>query len=138
MNSDVQILNWPVILPKKVQNCLFSFYFILLSWITWQYFCPWGYSNLTLACFVRALMRFHTMKMEEINKIVRELWQQTYRGQDIDYISIHSDSEGGGTRSYSYKVVNYFSVLHFLIRETGCFFFPTLYVFVFQSNFTSF
>jgi DNA repair exonuclease SbcCD ATPase subunit len=49
-------------------------------------------------------MRFHTMKMEEINKIIRELWQQTYRGQDIDCISIHSDSEGGGTRSYSYKV----------------------------------
>lgn len=45
------------------------------------------------------------MKMEEINKIIRELWQQTYRGQDIDYISIHSDAEGVGTRSYSYKVV---------------------------------
>lgn len=44
------------------------------------------------------------MKMEEINKIIRELWQQTYRGQDIDYIRIHSDSEGAGTRSYSYKV----------------------------------
>ncbi|KAL2249400.1 UNVERIFIED_CONTAM: DNA repair protein RAD50 [Sesamum indicum] len=43
--------------------------------------------------------------MEEINKIIRELWQQTYRGQDIDYISIHSDSEGAGTRSYSYKVL---------------------------------
>ncbi|KAL5992100.1 hypothetical protein ACLOJK_013014 [Asimina triloba] len=53
----------------------------------------------------KALMRFHTMKMEEINKIIRELWQQTYRGQDIDYISIHSDSEGSGTRSYSYRVV---------------------------------
>lgn len=53
-------------------------------------------------------MRFHTMKMEEINKIIRELWQQTYRGQDIDYISIHSDSEGAGTRSYSYKVCYFF------------------------------
>lgn len=49
-------------------------------------------------------MRFHSMKMEEINKIIRELWQQTYRGQDIDYICIHSDSESAGTRSYSYKV----------------------------------
>lgn len=56
------------------------------------------------ASILRALMRFHTMKMEEINKIIRELWQQTYRGQDIDYISIHSDSEGAGTRSYSYRV----------------------------------
>lgn len=53
----------------------------------------------------KALMRFHTMKMEEINKIIKELWQQTYRGQDIDYISINSDSEGAGTRSYSYRVV---------------------------------
>ncbi|CAI0437688.1 unnamed protein product [Linum tenue] len=53
----------------------------------------------------KALMRFHTMKMEEINKIIRELWQQTYRGQDIDYIRIHSDAEGSGTRSYSYKVL---------------------------------
>ncbi|KAJ0261961.1 DNA repair protein RAD50 [Hirschfeldia incana] len=53
----------------------------------------------------KALMRFHTMKMEEINKIIRELWQQTYRGQDIDYIRIHSDSEGAGTRSYSYRVL---------------------------------
>ncbi|KAL4192604.1 hypothetical protein AMTRI_Chr06g195080 [Amborella trichopoda] len=53
----------------------------------------------------KALMRFHTMKMEEINKIIKELWQQTYRGQDIDYISIHSDSETSGTRSYSYRVL---------------------------------
>ncbi|XBJ02385.1 hypothetical protein VPH35_021776 [Triticum aestivum] len=53
----------------------------------------------------KALMRFHTMKMEEINKIIKELWQQTYRGQDIDCISISSDSEGAGTRPYSYRVV---------------------------------
>ncbi|KAG9446061.1 hypothetical protein H6P81_012189 [Aristolochia fimbriata] len=53
----------------------------------------------------KALMRFHTMKMEEINKIIRELWQQTYRGQDIDYISILSDSDGVGSRSYSYRVI---------------------------------
>eukprot|EP00850_Spirogloea_muscicola_P018610 SM000172S03083 [mRNA] locus=s172:238718:247159:+ [translate_table: standard] len=51
----------------------------------------------------RALMRFHTLKMEEINKIIKELWQQTYRGQDIDYIEIRSDAEGQGTRSYAYR-----------------------------------
>lgn len=61
----------------------------------------------------RALMRFHSMKMEEINKIIRELWQQTYRGQDIDYICIHSDSEGAGTRSYSYKVKPYIYIMKF-------------------------
>lgn len=53
----------------------------------------------------KALLRFHSMKMEEINKIVKELWQQTYRGQDIDFIEIRSDAEGVGTRSYSYRVV---------------------------------
>ncbi|CAM6096053.1 unnamed protein product [Calypogeia fissa] len=53
----------------------------------------------------KALMRFHSMKMEEINKIIKELWQQTYRGQDIDYIEIRSDAEGAGTRSYSYRVI---------------------------------
>ncbi|GJP34234.1 hypothetical protein CLOM_g18682 [Closterium sp. NIES-68] len=53
----------------------------------------------------KALMRFHAMKMEEINKIIKELWQQTYRGQDIDYIEIRSDAEGAGTRSYCYRVV---------------------------------
>ncbi|XP_071684880.1 DNA repair protein RAD50-like [Lolium perenne] len=41
-----------------------------------------------------AFMRFHTMKMDEINKIIKELRQQAYRGQDNDCISINSDSEG--------------------------------------------
>lgn len=26
-------------------------------------------------------MKFHSMKMDEINKIVRDLWRSTYRGQ---------------------------------------------------------
>ncbi|KAJ7547995.1 hypothetical protein O6H91_08G112800 [Diphasiastrum complanatum] len=53
----------------------------------------------------RALMRFHTMKMEEINKIIKEIWQQTYRGHDIDSIEIRADAESAGARSYSYRVV---------------------------------
>lgn len=36
----------------------------------------------------KALMRFHEMKMEEINKYVREYWQTTYKGDDIDRIEI--------------------------------------------------
>ncbi|EFH55616.1 hypothetical protein ARALYDRAFT_344958 [Arabidopsis lyrata subsp. lyrata] len=67
----------------------------------------------------KALMRFHTMKMEEINKIIRELWQQTYRGQDMDYIRIHSDSEGAGTRSYSYKVLASL-IIRLALAETFC------------------
>jgi hypothetical protein len=26
--------------------------------------------------------------MADINKIIKELWQKTYRGQDIDYIQV--------------------------------------------------
>ncbi|GJP58937.1 hypothetical protein CLOP_g6708 [Closterium sp. NIES-67] len=58
----------------------------------------------------KALMRFHAMKMEEINKIIKELWQQTYRGQDIDYIEIRSDAEGAGTRSYCYRDIDYIEI----------------------------
>eukprot|EP00879_Flechtneria_rotunda_P018584 GHRR01019500.1.p1 GENE.GHRR01019500.1~~GHRR01019500.1.p1 ORF type:complete len:279 (+),score=89.57 GHRR01019500.1:83-919(+) len=52
----------------------------------------------------RALLAFHTGKMADINKIVKELWQKTYRGQDIDNIQIKADAEGTA-RSYNYRVV---------------------------------
>ncbi len=56
-----------------------------------------------------ALIRFHTAKMAEINKIIRELWQATYTGQDIDTIEIRSEN-GASTgadsrRQYDYRVV---------------------------------
>ena len=58
----------------------------------------------------KALMAFHSSKMGDINKVVKELWQRTYRGQDIDYIQIRSDAEKqegktGGKSSYNYRVV---------------------------------
>ena len=34
----------------------------------------------------KALLSYHTTKMADINKFVKELWQRTYRNQDIDYI----------------------------------------------------
>eukprot|EP00871_Galdieria_phlegrea_P004744 jgi/Galph1/5270/GphlegSOOS_G3969.1 len=55
-----------------------------------------------------SLMTYHSIKMKEINKIIRELWQATYRGNDIDYIEIVSDSEldqTGVKRSYNYRVL---------------------------------
>ncbi|KAI0976614.1 AAA domain-containing protein [Xylaria arbuscula] len=52
-----------------------------------------------------AIMQYHTMKMEEINRIAGELWQSTYQGTDIDTILIKSDSEAtGGRSSYNYRV----------------------------------
>lgn len=50
-----------------------------------------------------------TQQIEEINKIIRELWTRTYQGNDIEEIAIVSgeDAPGGGraTRSYNYRVV---------------------------------
>ncbi|GAC97185.1 DNA repair protein RAD50 [Pseudozyma hubeiensis SY62] len=52
-----------------------------------------------------AIMRYHSIKMEEINDIIRYLWQKTYQGTDIDTILIKSDNEGArGNRSYNYRV----------------------------------
>jgi len=59
----------------------------------------------------KALQNFHTLKIKEINKIIRELWQLIYKGQDIDNIELESGVESGasasakGSRSYNYRVV---------------------------------
>jgi len=53
-------------------------------------------------------MEFHSLKMDEINKIIKELWQATYKSNDIDTIEIRSEAENGSTtkaRSYNYRVV---------------------------------
>lgn len=47
--------------------------------------------------------------MREINKILQELWQITYKGGDIDSIEIQSGQDSSNTqkaaRSYNYRVV---------------------------------
>ncbi|KAL5013552.1 hypothetical protein ScPMuIL_007822 [Solemya velum] len=57
----------------------------------------------------KAIMNYHTRKMEEINKIICELWKNTYRGNDIETIEIRSDDDEGGImktrRNYNYRVV---------------------------------
>lgn len=53
----------------------------------------------------KAIMQYHGLKMEEINSIIGELWQKTYRGTDVDTILIRSDNENAkGNRSYNYRV----------------------------------
>ncbi|CAO1416257.1 unnamed protein product [Diamesa hyperborea] len=57
-----------------------------------------------------ALMKFHTEKMEQINRIIRELWNSIYRGNDIDYIMIKTDEDtlknsADKKRSFNYRVV---------------------------------
>ncbi|KAJ3566840.1 hypothetical protein NPX13_g6984 [Xylaria arbuscula] len=52
-----------------------------------------------------AIMQYHAMKMEEVNRIAGDLWQNTYQGTDIDTILIRSDSEAtSGRSSYNYRV----------------------------------
>ncbi|KAI9000249.1 hypothetical protein BC832DRAFT_541389 [Gaertneriomyces semiglobifer] len=53
-----------------------------------------------------AIMKYHSLKMEEINKIIREIWVNTYQGADIDTIEIRSDNDDAkGNRQYNYRVV---------------------------------
>lgn len=54
-----------------------------------------------------AIMKYHSIKMEEINKMLKYLWSSTYQGTDIDSIAIKSDmnSQNKGNRSYNYRVV---------------------------------
>ncbi|KAI1639004.1 DNA repaire protein UVS6 [Biscogniauxia mediterranea] len=52
-----------------------------------------------------AIMKYHALKMEEVNRIAGELWQSTYQGTDIDTILIKSDSETTNERkTYNYRV----------------------------------
>jgi DNA repair protein RAD50 len=53
----------------------------------------------------KAIMQYHTLKMEEINRIIAELWRNAYQGTDVDTIRIASDSDGKGNRTYNYRVV---------------------------------
>ncbi|PXF45529.1 DNA repair protein RAD50 [Gracilariopsis chorda] len=57
----------------------------------------------------QALVAFHSLKMMAINRTIKELWQQTYMGTDIEEIEITSDSNtsrgtGTLTRSFQYRV----------------------------------
>ncbi|KAI9682904.1 MAG: DNA repair protein rad50 [Trizodia sp. TS-e1964] len=53
----------------------------------------------------KAIMRYHSLKMEEINRITEELWKKTYQGTDVDTILIRSDNENmKGNQTYNYRV----------------------------------
>jgi len=53
----------------------------------------------------KAIMKYHSLKMEEINRIIDELWRRTYQGTDVDTILIKSDSEASkGNKTYNYRV----------------------------------
>eukprot|EP01132_Coremiostelium_polycephalum_P007433 gene7433-9135_t len=53
----------------------------------------------------KALMKYHTLKMEEINRSIKEIWQTTYRGNDIDTIEIRSEETSAAKKTINYRVV---------------------------------
>ncbi|CCE62091.1 hypothetical protein TPHA_0B04210 [Tetrapisispora phaffii CBS 4417] len=54
-----------------------------------------------------AIMRYHGLKMQDINRIIDELWKKTYSGTDVDSIQIRSDETSSTVKgkSYNYRVV---------------------------------
>ncbi|SCU99347.1 LAME_0G02806g1_1 [Lachancea meyersii CBS 8951] len=56
-----------------------------------------------------AIMKYHSLKMQDINRIIDELWKRTYSGTDVDSIKIKSDEVTNSTRgkSYNYRVAMY-------------------------------
>jgi len=54
----------------------------------------------------KALMKYHQLKMTEINSVLKELWQATYRGNDIEAIEIRAElSDTVNRRQFNYRVV---------------------------------
>ena len=55
----------------------------------------------------KAIMKYHSLKMDEINETIDELWQNTYQGSDVDTIMIkaENDTSGASNRTYNYRVV---------------------------------
>lgn len=54
----------------------------------------------------QAVTKYHSIKMDQVNSIIGELWQQTYQGTDVDTLYIKSDLEvKKNSRSHNYRVV---------------------------------
>lgn len=73
--------------------------------------------NTYYSALERALHNYHTRKINEVNKVIKELWQVIYQGRDIETIEIESgyDAPPATTtstaatsrtnRSYNYRVI---------------------------------
>lgn len=51
----------------------------------------------------QSIVDFYSTKIEEINTILKDLWVRTYKGNDIDYISLKSETND--CKVYNYKLV---------------------------------
>lgn len=51
------------------------------------------------------LITFHKEKMEEINRLLKETWEDVYHGQDIKYVQIRTTEElTAKQKTYNYHV----------------------------------
>lgn len=61
------------------------------------------------AVLEKSLLKYHQEKMDQINKTIKQLWNDIYKGNDIDYIMIKTDEEAATSsdkkRSYNYRVL---------------------------------
>jgi len=46
-----------------------------------------------LSALNQAVILFHKERMEQVNRIIRELWVSIYKGSDIDHIGIKTEDE---------------------------------------------
>lgn len=63
---------------------------------------------LVLQLTASAILKYHAIKMDEINDTISHLWSKTYQGTDIDTLRIMSDHDEASTsarKSYNYRVV---------------------------------
>lgn len=51
----------------------------------------------------KAIVDFHSSKIDEVNRVLKELWVETYKGNDIDYIELKSESTEA--KAYNYRIV---------------------------------
>lgn len=51
----------------------------------------------------RAIVDFHKAKMDEVNSTLRDLWSNTYKGNDIEYIELQSETTD--SKAYNYSVL---------------------------------
>ncbi|OQS53999.1 RAD50 [Ecytonucleospora hepatopenaei] len=56
----------------------------------------------SMTALEKAIIEYHSVKMEEVNIILKDLWINTYAGNDIEYIELSSDLTA---TSYNYKIV---------------------------------
>ncbi|MES1919130.1 DNA repair protein rad50 [Bonamia ostreae] len=58
-----------------------------------------------------ALIEFHSIKMKEINAILKKYWKLVYKGNDIDFIEIVSNCDENTVQRTSNRNYNYFVLM---------------------------